>query len=408
MPVVVNLPVSSCFSQIDLLGSFTGNLHLSPFLSPRHLYLHVQKIKLISICGFSGAAMPTSSKTVVEYAKSNRSSCKKCFKTIDKNAVRLGLVSRDSRGFDMTSWHHMNCFPFDSNSTSSTEAIKGFSLLKSSDQESLKRLLGSCKKTLEEIQERNEDEENETKEKHPKKRKIQERDDGEENEAKEGNAAKALLALPEEEDKVEITLSVSAIKDNYKGAKLSPKWKAFETIIFLERDEGLQDSSRIAAFDFDGCLVNTSVKRVGPDAWSLLYSSIPEQLQKLYDEGYKLVIFTNESNIERWKNKRQVAVDSKIGRLNSFIKLVNVPIQVFIACGVGKPSGLAEDPYRKPKTGMWNVMAKYFNSGISIDMDKSFYVGDAAGRINDHSDADIKFAQAIGLKFYLPEEYFQA
>lgn len=74
--------------------------------------------------------MPTSSKTVVEYAKSNRSSCKKCFKTIDKNAVRLGLVSRDSRGFDMTSWHHMNCFPFDSNSMSSTEAIKGFSLLK--------------------------------------------------------------------------------------------------------------------------------------------------------------------------------------------------------------------------------------------------------------------------------------
>lgn len=40
------------------------------------------------------------------------------------------------------------------------------------------------------------------------------------------------------------------------------------------------------------------------------------------------MIFTNESNIERWKNKRQVAVDSKLGRLNGFIKLVNVPIQV--------------------------------------------------------------------------------
>lgn len=40
------------------------------------------------------------------------------------------------------------------------------------------------------------------------------------------------------------------------------------------------------------------------------------------------VIFTNESNIERWKNKRQVAVDSKIGRLENFIKHVKVPIQV--------------------------------------------------------------------------------
>lgn len=45
-------------------------------------------------------------------------------------------------------------------------------------------------------------------------------------------------------------------------------------------------------------------------------------------------------------------------------------MQVFIACGISKPRGPAEDPYRKPKTGMWNVMAKNFNSGISIDMDK--------------------------------------
>lgn len=40
------------------------------------------------------------------------------------------------------------------------------------------------------------------------------------------------------------------------------------------------------------------------------------------------MIFTNESNIDRWKNKRQVAVDSKIGRLTNFIKHVNVPMQV--------------------------------------------------------------------------------
>ena len=40
------------------------------------------------------------------------------------------------------------------------------------------------------------------------------------------------------------------------------------------------------------------------------------------------VIFTNESNIDRWKNKRQIAVDSKIGRLSNFIKKVGVPMQV--------------------------------------------------------------------------------
>ncbi|KAJ0861999.1 putative 3'(2'),5'-bisphosphate nucleotidase [Helianthus annuus] len=137
-----------------------------------------------------------------------------------------------------------------------------------------------------------------------------------------------------------------------------------------------------------------------------MYASIPTKLQSLYSDGYKLVIFTNESNIERWKNKRQVAVDSKIGRLDAFIKLVNVPIQVFIACGVSK--GQEVDPFRKPQPGMWRIMEQHFNSGIPIDMDQSFYVGDAAGRKDDHSDADKKFAEKIGLKFHLPEEYFDA
>ncbi|KAF6172949.1 hypothetical protein GIB67_006325 [Kingdonia uniflora] len=210
------------------------------------------------------------------------------------------------------------------------------------------------------------------------------------------------------EVELEIAFCRTDVKNKYKEATLLPKWKAFQTVIFLEQDEGLNDSSKIAAFDFDGCLVNTSVKKVGPDAWSLLYPSIPEKLKELYNDGYKLVIFTNESNIERWKNKRQVAIDSKIGRLNNFIKHVNVPIQVFIACGLGKTGAKVDDSFRKPKPGMWRIMQQQFNSGIPVDMDQSFYVGDAAGRKRDHSDADIKFAEAIGLKFYVPEEYFDA
>ncbi|KAI4388255.1 hypothetical protein MLD38_000599 [Melastoma candidum] len=318
--------------------------------------------------------MPPGVKTVVEYAKSSRSSCKKCFKTIDKNAVRIGSVSRDARGFDMTNWCHSECFRFRDGSSASPDAIHGFASLKASDQESLKRLL-ECSDIAKE-----------------------ERDDDVEIEQEERDAKKA------KKDAVDVCFSSSAVKDKYKDALLSPKWKAFQTLIFLEQDDGCPGSSKIAAFDFDGSLANTSVKRVGPDAWSLLYPSIPEKLRKLKDDGYKLVIFTNESNIERWKNKRQVAVDSKIGRLNSFIKVVNVPMQVFIACGFD--SGQAEDPFRKPKAGMWYLMERHFNNGVTVDMDQSFYVGDAAGRTKDHSDADIKFAQAIGLKFYVPEEYF--
>ena len=44
--------------------------------------------------------------------------------------------------------------------------------------------------------------------------------------------------------------------------------------------------------------------------------------------AFEQVVFTNESNIDRWKNSRQKAIDSKIGRLEGFMNVVNVPMQV--------------------------------------------------------------------------------
>ncbi|XAR56464.1 3'(2'),5'-bisphosphate nucleotidase [Bertholletia excelsa] len=345
-------------------------------------------------------------KVAAEYAKSGRSRCKKCNDTISAKELRLGLVSRDTRGYDTTRWHHLNCFPMNSKSIASPEAIKGFSELKNSDQETLKMLLDGTGRSIEKVAARDKDALEGSKERISKKSRVHKRDEDESDDQEDRSTKLTKLSTSVEEVEIDLSFSNSDIKDKYKDATLLPKWKAFQTVIFLERDDGLHDSEKVAAFDFDGCLAKTSVKRVGADAWSLMYSSIPEKLQSLYNEGYKLVIFTNESNIDRWKYKRQVAVDSKIGRLNKFIELVKVPIQVFIACGIGKSDGKAEDPFRKPKPGMWHLMEQHFNSGISVDRNQSFYVGDAAGRDDDHSDADIKFAEAIGLKFYLPEEFF--
>ncbi|CAL0333718.1 unnamed protein product [Lupinus luteus] len=283
---------------------------------------------------------------------------------------------------------------FSSSSSSSVKveyAKSNRSSCKTSDQEAVKKLLAGHDKFLEKVDKTTQGIENEL----------------QQTEASDSKERKLCAS----EAVVDINFSVSDAKSKYKDATLLPKWKAFQTVIFLERDDGLRDSSKIAAFDFDGCLAKTDVKRVGADAWSLMYPSIPDKLQSLYNDGFKLVIFTNESNIERWKNSRQVAVDSKIGRLNNFIENVKVPIQVFIACGLSKSGRVQaaikeDDPFRKPEPGMWQLMKQHFNSDISIDMDQSFYVGDAAGRGSDHSDADIKFAEAIGLKFYVPEDYF--
>ncbi|XP_017252026.1 polynucleotide 3'-phosphatase ZDP [Daucus carota subsp. sativus] len=333
----------------------------------------------------------SSSKIIAEYAKSNRSSCKKCSTSIDNKSLRLGSVSRDPRGFDSTKWYHLNCLPLTS---TSVDSISGFTSLKTTDQAALKSLIEA---THEKVIDGDKDTVKD------RKRKISEVTKDDDEEKKDTRK----VSPPYEAPNMKLRFSVFDILDKYMDATLLPKWKAFQTIIFLEGDDGLHHSSKIAAFDFDQCLAKTSLRRVGSDAWSLMYPSIPEKLQSLYNDGYKLVIFTNESNIDRWKNKRQIAVDSKIGRLSNFIKKVGVPMQVFIACGIGKSGNKAGDPFRKPETGMWRIMEQHFNSGIPVDMDQSFYVGDAAGRPDDHSDADIKFAEAIGLKFYVPEDYFQ-
>ena len=42
-------------------------------------------------------------------------------------------------------------------------------------------------------------------------------------------------------------------------------------------------------------------------------------------------------------------------------------------------------------------------NGEFIDIAESYFVGDAAGRPNDHSGTDRKWAMNAGLKFYTPE-----
>uniref|UniRef100_A0A453FG16 PARP-type domain-containing protein n=1 Tax=Aegilops tauschii subsp. strangulata TaxID=200361 RepID=A0A453FG16_AEGTS len=335
----------------------------------------------------------------VEYAKSARSTCKACNASIAKGALRIGVSAHDPRGFDSTKWYHVACFPASSHLLGPVEEVQGFDSIKDDDREELQELEKNNKRDqtavspLEVPSPKKDDDREELRE-------LEKNKKGDQAavgpvELSSPNKGNSHSSPGNKTVGTAIPFSPSDIKKTYKDATLPTHWKAFDTVIFREQDDGLHASAKIAAFDFDGCLAKTSVKIIGADKWSLQHKSIPDKLQSLYNDGYKLVIFTNESNIERWKNKRQRAVDSKVGRLDNFIECVKVPIQVFIACGTGKGKGTPDDLFRKPNSGMWWLMAEHFNSGIAIDMDQSFYVGDAAGRENDHSDADIEFAKTF-------------
>ena len=156
-------------------------------------------------------------------------------------------------------------------------------------------------------------------------------------------------------------------------------------------------SDKIAAFDLDHTLIIPKSGKKFPidrNDWRWWNKCIPRKLIKLYSQGYKIVIFTNQAGIEKGKlDKREFT-----RKVKYIINALEIPIQVFVAS--------AEDHYRKPFTTMWDYMVKKCNNNIEIDQSNSFYCGDAAGRTNDFSVSDRKFASNIKLTFHTPEEYF--
>lgn len=163
---------------------------------------------------------------------------------------------------------------------------------------------------------------------------------------------------------------------------------------------------KIAALDIDWTIIGTKTGKVfptGPDDWRLLYPEVLSKLRQLFEEDYKIVFFTNQRGL----GKDSAAFTNFKSKIQNVIAKIGVPVQVYISTG----SGIN----RKPAPGMWNYLEDVGNEGLSVDIESSFFVGDAAGRPQnsipgkkkkDFSCADRLFALNIGLKFYTPEEFF--
>ncbi|RPA88168.1 PNK3P-domain-containing protein [Ascobolus immersus RN42] len=151
--------------------------------------------------------------------------------------------------------------------------------------------------------------------------------------------------------------------------------------------------SKIAAFDLDHTLTapkTGSIHSQSATDWRFLYPCIPTTLRNLSATGYKIIIFTNQGGLK----------PEYVGMFKA--KIAGVLAEIDVDCIVYVARG--DDRYRKPRTGMWGVMRG--DVGGDVDMEACFYVGDAAGREGDHSNADKGFAEGVGLRFYTPEEFF--
>ena len=141
---------------------------------------------------------------------------------------------------------------------------------------------------------------------------------------------------------------------------------------------------KMASFDYDWTMVNPKDGKTFPtsiDDWQWMYPNVPEKIKQYYEDGYMIVVFSNQS--KKWKCEQ----------IEMVMKQLEIPLFVVIA---------TEKCDYKPNPILFNTL---FGEN-SINKEESFYIGDALGRKTDFSDSDKVFAENIGIKWYSPEDIF--
>jgi len=145
--------------------------------------------------------------------------------------------------------------------------------------------------------------------------------------------------------------------------------------------------------------------------WIFLFPEVPGRLKTLEEEeGYQLVIFTNQNGLERKKGSEAGLEAERLFRckIEEFYHRLQCTSLILIAA-------TQHNIYRKPRTGMWDhLLGILGKSSVKLDKAECFFVGDAAGRPHawregaskDFASTDRKFALNLGITFWTPEEFF--
>lgn len=181
----------------------------------------------------------------------------------------------------------------------------------------------------------------------------------------------------------------------------------------------------VAAFDMDDTLITTRLGIKygrGASDWKWRTDDVVPVLRERVRAGHVMVIFTNQASVSA---TAQLKATSKLYRnLTHKVLMVlaalerSTGIAALVFAAPGRPGKVhkiksSEEQHaatRKPARGMWDELDKYVKGALgldyAVDVERSFYVGDAAGRDGDHLADDRGFAESAGVRFETPEAFF--
>lgn len=152
--------------------------------------------------------------------------------------------------------------------------------------------------------------------------------------------------------------------------------------------DSIRYEGKLAIFDLDCTLIKPKKGKSPKNPYSdyvYCYPNVIQKLQEYSKNNYQIVIITNQKVLKTQQN-----IDNWIEKINKFQSELGIDIIVL--------ASLADDIYRKPRTGFLEFIQPN---------QKSFFCGDALGRMNDHSDCDLKFALNLGIICNSPEFIFK-
>lgn len=172
------------------------------------------------------------------------------------------------------------------------------------------------------------------------------------------------------------------------------QWK-INTECYFGKTANFKFLDNIAAFDLDNTLIKPKSKSkfsVDSDDWTWNYDNVPAILNDYISKSYSIVIISNQGGIKKDETKGKEWIE-KIEKIEKVAKSLGIDFYIF--CSIDK------NIYRKPLATIWEkIISK------ESKCEKSFYCGDAAGRKNDFSDTDYKFALNCKIPFFTPEHIF--